>query len=526
LGGAEGTIEAGLAAMAALDLVHRDEPSGDYLFKHALVRDALYQSLLSGPRAALHLRIAEEVERRNGNRLAEVAEVLALHYGQSTQTDKAFTYLVMAGSKSAGLYSLDEAERYFEQALELCESHEELLRKKTFLDLLAVMAALLFNKSKLDVLKRLVDRHGEHAQSLGDSPQWVSVLSTYSFGMALCSDLGLALAAATRALAMAERLNDDRAKAYARASFIYVKTIPGRLSREEADHHRALLLLERQRVSDPQLHVLAIVASAWDYLLRGHTNAARAQALELEAQGRRTGDPRALGASLWLLGWIAVIDARYDDAFTHGDECVRVALTPVDREIGRGAKVCAQIFRGEVREGIEELLALREQLIANGHRYVVDGLDPALGIAKILQGDFSGGIRFLAELVKQMEAIDNPLGAVTTRIYQAEAYIELLTPRQMPKLGILLRNLPFLVMTALTGRKKAMRLLSEARKCPTFTGDSYFVARIDTDLGILLKMGKKQAAAREHLERARPIAAHLKAAALLAKIDTALAELR
>lgn len=71
-----------------------------------------------------------------------------------------------------------------------------------------------------------------------------------------------------------------------------------------------------------------------------------------------------------------------------------------------------------------------------------------------------------------------------------------------------------------------MRLLSEAKECPTFTGDSYFLARIDADLGILLKLGKQRAAAREHLERARPIAVHLEAAALLAKIDTALAELR
>ena len=72
-----------LAAMQALDLVHSEGKSGDYAFKHALVRDALYQSLLTGPRAALHLKIAEEIERRSGNRLAEVVETLAHHYGQT-----------------------------------------------------------------------------------------------------------------------------------------------------------------------------------------------------------------------------------------------------------------------------------------------------------------------------------------------------------------------------------------------------------------------------------------------------------
>ena len=64
----ENEIDDRLTAMEALDLVHREDKSSDYSFKHALVRDALYQSLLSDPRTALHLKIAEEIERRSGNR--------------------------------------------------------------------------------------------------------------------------------------------------------------------------------------------------------------------------------------------------------------------------------------------------------------------------------------------------------------------------------------------------------------------------------------------------------------------------
>jgi predicted ATPase len=115
----ETDVDTRLIAMQPLDLVRIEHGSGDYTFKHALVRDALYQSLLSETRRALHAKIADEIERRSGNRLIEMAEVLAHHYSNAGQVSKAFAYLSMAGSKSLGVYSIDEAMTHFEAALAL-----------------------------------------------------------------------------------------------------------------------------------------------------------------------------------------------------------------------------------------------------------------------------------------------------------------------------------------------------------------------------------------------------------------------
>ena len=83
-------VEARLAQMQPLDLIHPESKSGDYSFKHALVRDALYQSLLTDSRVALHLKIGDEIERRSSNRVSEVVETLAYHYAQTDQDEKAF----------------------------------------------------------------------------------------------------------------------------------------------------------------------------------------------------------------------------------------------------------------------------------------------------------------------------------------------------------------------------------------------------------------------------------------------------
>ena len=526
ISGAGGNVDARLTAIQALDLVHLDPNSGDYSFKHALVRDALYQSLLSGPRATLHRDVAVEIERRAGNRLIEVAEVLAHHYAQTERIQKAFHYLAMAGEKSAGVYSLDEAERYFEQALRLYEAHADLANETAFIGLLASMSQLLFNKSKWRELRRLVDRNLPCIDTLSDSPQVVIILWNYTSAAVRKCEFGLALAAADRAMAMAERLNDKRSKAYARTMVIYAKSSAGQLSLEEAQHQKSLLVQESQGVNDPNLQIVALINSAWDHTQRGHTDLARAQLIELEARGRRTGDPRASGASLGFFGVIDIIDQRWDDAVRRGDECIRTALTPFDRELGVIVKGIAQLFRGQVREGAKVLSGLRERAIARDDMFTLDCVDPPLGVAKVLLGDFAGGIRAMAELLKRAANRNHRFGADLARLYQAETYIELLSPKEMPPLGVLIKNLWFLAIIAVTGRKTAMELLTEARKNPMYTGASINLAQIDTDLGMLLKLRKEYGAAREHLDRARPIAVQLKAAGLLAKIDTALAALR
>jgi class 3 adenylate cyclase len=116
-----GDIDARLAAMQALDLIHPEGKFGDFSFKHALVREAVYQSLLTGSRVPLHARIAEQIERRSSNRIAEVAEILAHHYSQTDRADKAFAYLALAGEKSLGVYSLHEADKYFSSAIALLD---------------------------------------------------------------------------------------------------------------------------------------------------------------------------------------------------------------------------------------------------------------------------------------------------------------------------------------------------------------------------------------------------------------------
>src|SRR5262249_20119239 len=80
-------------ALEEQELIFRVPDAGEeYRFKHALVQDAIYETLLRPRREELHRRVGEAIEQLYADRLGEWAEVLAHHYGCTGRTDKAARY--------------------------------------------------------------------------------------------------------------------------------------------------------------------------------------------------------------------------------------------------------------------------------------------------------------------------------------------------------------------------------------------------------------------------------------------------
>jgi class 3 adenylate cyclase len=320
-----------LDTATALDLVHRDQKSGSHFFKHALVRDALYESLLTAPRAALHLRVAEEIERRSGKRIEEVVEVLAHHYARANLADKAFFYLSAAGRRSLDVYSLDEADRQFCQALRLVDSDPRCASAHAVADTVTFLLQVMYLKGDQHEVRRVAERYMPTLEAMGDTPQIAFALYFYCIVLAGGCDFRAAEELAKRDLEIAGRLGDPRARAYARTADLYVSSILARYSLEEAERMGAELIADCKIAGDNYILNWANFAVAADYVSRGLMNEARDWAWKLMADGRERDDRRAIGMAHWLLCWVNIADARYEDAIANADASFQTAIAPLDR---------------------------------------------------------------------------------------------------------------------------------------------------------------------------------------------------
>ncbi len=120
-------------------------PASEYLFKHALVQDTAYSTLLRGPRQALHRRIATAMEAQFPSVLEARPELAAHHYGEAAMADKAVPYWLLAGKLSLAKPAVEEAVAQLRRGLRLLQSLPETLeRSRLELDLhIPLMAALM-----------------------------------------------------------------------------------------------------------------------------------------------------------------------------------------------------------------------------------------------------------------------------------------------------------------------------------------------------------------------------------------------
>ncbi len=519
----ETDIDARLSVVRTL--VHTDAKSDDYAFKHALVRDALYQSLLTEPRKSLHLKIAEEIERRSSNRLTEVAEVLAHHFSQTDEASKAFNYLSMAGSKSLGVYSLDEAAIHFKAALALVDKNPDCASDDGFAEFFGPYMRLLTLNGRAKVVIDALERYLERITRLGDDPRVVSIQIDYVWALMVNLRYKEAATVQRASARMADRLGDSKLRAYALAYEILISTnvAPKQLHEFEALKQEAI----RAASDTTDAYIQSIIgwAIGWEEMFRGRMTHARDITRELMQLGRKLNDPRSTGFGLWLLTWIALSSDSYAEALEYSEQCLSVAVAPLDRTIALGGKGIALVMLRRTEEGAAILEDYRRRGVADGFLYGVAGSDASVGMCKVLQGNIGDGIHFIEEAILRREKESNRRVADWWRMFLAEVYLQIISGNEKPPTLTLLKNMPILLKVMVTASSRIQALMTRVLENPHFDPSGINFGRAQMILGLLFQAKRKRTLALQHLTHAKRILSQFGQTPILARVDTALAEM-
>ena len=168
-------------------------PHASYLFKHALVQDAAYGTLLRGPRRALHARIAETLESQFPETAENQPELLARHCTEAGLIEKAAALWGKAGQRSLERSALFEAVAQFTRALDQIATlpGTPALRREQINLQVALITPLLHIKGQAaPETKAAVEQAHlliEQAEALGEPPEDPLLLFVVLYGIWVAS---------------------------------------------------------------------------------------------------------------------------------------------------------------------------------------------------------------------------------------------------------------------------------------------------------------------------------------------------
>jgi predicted ATPase len=210
----ETTLQEGLDRLVDAELLYQRgrPPRAKYIFKHALVQDAAYQSLLKRTRQYYHRQVAELLAARFPETVQAQPELVAHHYTEARLTERAVTYWRQAGEqageqalqRSANVEAVDHLSRGLELLRELPETPERVEQELTME--LALGPALVATKGFADPKVGLAyDRAWELCRQIGDSPHVFIVLRGRQLHEMLAGEVPKARGIAEELLGLAER---------------------------------------------------------------------------------------------------------------------------------------------------------------------------------------------------------------------------------------------------------------------------------------------------------------------------------
>lgn len=162
-------LRAYLDALERLGLtqIERRVPELEYVFKHSITHDVVYQSLVPAQRRRLHEAVAAWYEERYAVNLAPYYSLLAYHYGRAGRSERELYYLLLAGDQAMRAHATAAAVAHFERALKLLDEQGDPARTA---DVLMRLARLVhFGEGQYDQALAYLQQAATLYETAGDA---------------------------------------------------------------------------------------------------------------------------------------------------------------------------------------------------------------------------------------------------------------------------------------------------------------------------------------------------------------------
>jgi predicted ATPase len=405
----EAILQQGLGQLVEAELLYPrgSPPEATYLFKHALIQEVAYQSLLQRTRQQYHQRIAQALAAHFPETTATQPELLAHHYTEAGLQAQALPYWHQAGQHAIARSAYTEAHQHLTTGLAVLGTVPETPARHQYeLDLLTALARVLgvTKGQAAPELEPVLTRAMALAQQVGKSAQSFAVLrARWSFSNVRLEHQA-AHTVAEQLLDLAQRQHDPALLLGAHHALGVTCANMGLFALARTHHERGIALCDARRhatlhtlpgsLSDPAVSFRAMVA--WVLWELGYPDQAMQRGQEALCMAQA--HPFTLVEALRYRARLHALRREWQTAQAHAETQLTLATKHgFARHVTLGV-----FFRGWALaaqgQGAEGIAQMRQSLDASRAMGGVGGLEvPALAEAYGQVGQVDKGLHLLVE---------------------------------------------------------------------------------------------------------------------------------
>jgi class 3 adenylate cyclase/tetratricopeptide (TPR) repeat protein len=379
-------------------------PEATYTFKHALVQDAAYQSMLKSRRIQLHARIADVLEASFPGLAQTEPETLARHYTAAALPERAIHYWLAAGQRARQRSAHKEAIRHFSAGITLLpDLPDQTTRMRLEVDLQAALGFTLVVAKGYAApeVEAAFSRAYELNQTIGETLLAIPVLRGLTTFHWVRGNLPIAKRFGLQLAKIAERTSDDELSSVLHGMLGGILYYMGEIAQSETwfsklraayDHQERRNIIMRFGEDTPSttwcFHGFNL---AW----LGYLDMASAAVGDAVASARRAEHPYSVANALCRAAVCHVILRNAARAASYAGQCVAIARDlgfPIPLAMATIVLGWASVLDGKTREGLDQIHDGVAQWRSTGARIVLPFYCALLSEAMLAGGDIGAAL--------------------------------------------------------------------------------------------------------------------------------------
>jgi tetratricopeptide (TPR) repeat protein len=492
-------IDNSLNGLERLDLLRTRsvQPDLEYIFKHALTQEVVYNGLLKRERKVIHERIGLVMEQLFKDRLPEFYETLAFHFSQARSLHRAVDYLIKSGEKSLKRYAVEESHQYYQQAYNLLTERPSKTNENLELlfDLLNKWSLVYYYRGDFKEQTQLLKRHENEAGFVKDKEKQGMFYGWLGFVLQFRWELEDSVRYLKKAVKLGEEANSKHIIGYAYTWLTYtyapmVKYEEGYLCWEKA------VSIAKSIDSDSYLYFKSIAGISHMEVFNGENKHSYKIGNQLLDYGTRYSNIRSRVVGHICIGHSYFSEGDITKAISCYRQAIEVAEDPFYTQWPRLYLGACYVLNEQIEEGEKAL----NEVASYVHKFGCDIFHPVvmifLGMVLIKKGEMSKGLQMIEETYDVSKEKKMGYGIALTEFVLGNVFYEI-AYGEKPSLSIIRKNARFLAKNVPFASKKAESYFNNAIENAKRSGVKGFQGMAYRGLGLLHKAKKRESQAKK-----------------------------